>query len=163
MSAEIINLDRFFLEPAAMPTYYSAHHGEWRPNFNHPDSVERHEMIGCCGAAVASEVVIIDGILALYYEELRSLMHLRCYVTIELDEMLARRTQRNLAAGYGGSAEDIAWYNRECVVPQHHQFNAPTRRFADLLVPNDTHATQDRDRIIEEVCISISQVLDARS
>ena len=144
-----------------MPTYFSAKHGEHRPNFNHPDSVELEEMIDSCRAAVAgdaSDVVIIDGILALHYEELRSLMHLRCYVTIDLEEMLARRTLRNLEAGYGGSAEDIASYNRECVSPQHQRYNAPTARFADVLIPNDTGTTEDRDRSIEEICVSVARL-----
>ncbi len=139
-----------------MPTYRSSLHPDPRPDFNHPDSIDRTSMLlACRGPFDDHDVVVIDGILALHDDELRAAMHLRLYVTIELEEMLARRTSRNLAAGYGGGAEEIAAYNRECVVPQHRRYNAPTARFADVLVPNDTEATVRRDRIIAEICEAI--------
>lgn len=139
-----------------MPTYRSSLHPDPRPDFNHPDSIDRTSMLlACRGPFDDHDVVVIDGILALHDDELRAAMHLRLYVTIELEEMLARRTSRNLAAGYGGGAEEIAAYNRECVVPQHRRYNAPTARFADVLVPNDTEATDRRDRIIAEICEAI--------
>ncbi len=165
---ESIGLDRFFKPQDLMPTYSSLEHGEDRPDFNHPDSVDRSLMIEQCRAAVdptrsqpaaTVEVVIIEGILALYYPELRELMHLRCYVTVELEEMLDRRMKRNIAAGYGGGPAEIAAYNRECVEPQHRRYNQPTAAMADLLIPNDREATAERDRMIAEVCGSILRLL----
>ncbi len=155
LSTEVIALDRFFKDPSVMPTYRSEVHGEHRPDFNHPDSVDRAAMLAVCRGPVSTDVVILDGILALHDEELLAAMHLRLYVTIDLAEMLARRTSRNLAAGYGGDAAEIAAYNRECVVPQHRRYNAPTAAVADLLIPNDAGTTDDRDRLVAEICAAI--------
>ena len=54
-------------------------------------------------------------------------MDLKCYVTVDVDVMLTRRTERNVRAGYGGSREEIECYNRQSVAPQHLRFNAPTQ------------------------------------
>ncbi|MGH1493595.1 MAG: hypothetical protein ACRBK7_30055 [Acidimicrobiales bacterium] len=160
LRTEVINLDRFFKPPAEMPSYYSTPHGENRPNFNHPESFRREEMIDYCRRFVSPEtvdvdVVIVEGILALYFAELRSLMHLRCYIQVPLEQMLARRLQRNLAAGYGGTEAEIEWYNRECVSPEHQRFNAPTALHGDVLISNADGDGVERDRALADTCRAI--------
>jgi uridine kinase len=154
-SVHVVNQDQFFKAPSAMPTYDSALHCSGQPDFNHPDSFERDEMVAFCTGLSGHDVVIIEGILVLHFAELRSLMHLKCYVTIELEEMLVRRTERNLAAGYGGSREEIHEYNTLCVTKQHRRFNAPTASHADVLIPNDNGRSEDRDRIIADIQASV--------
>lgn len=158
LGIETIDLDRFFRAPEEMPTYYSTLHGGHRPNFNHPDSFRREQMIARCRDVQAFDVVIIEGILALYFAELRSMMHLRCYVTIPVPQMLARRKQRNLAVSYGGTEDEITWYNRECVSPNHQRFNAPTVAHADVLIPNDDGAEEARDRMVADLCHTVRRV-----
>lgn len=170
LRSTVIGLDSFFKQPEDMPAYFSTHHGEPRPNFNHPGAFRRHEMVRSCrqaanpaagttdGAEPAPNLIIIEGILALHFIELRPLMHLRCYVTVPVDQRLARRTERNLAAGYGGTAEEILWYNRECVVPEHQRFNAPTAAHADLLIDNADGAGPERDRAIADISDAIRMV-----
>lgn len=155
LTVEVITQDRFFKPPEEMPRYHSTYHQAERPDFNHPDSFERDELIAWCRTATGHDVLIIEGILALHFPELLSLMHLRFYVSLGMEEMLARRTDRNLAAGYGGSREEIGWYNVECVSPQHRRYNAPTAKHADLLIPNDSGRSEERDRIIAQVCETI--------
>jgi uridine kinase len=94
------------------------------------------ELVASCKEVAGCDVLILEGILVLYYAELRALMDICCYVDTPLPEMLIRRTKRNLAVGYGGPYEEIAHYNLECVTPQHRRYNRPTRRFADVLIPN---------------------------
>lgn len=105
----------------------------------------------------------MEGILALHFSPLRSLMDLTCYVSIDLDEMLRRRTARNLAAGYGGTAEEIDWYNRECVRPQHLRFNAPSAEYAERLIPNDVERAQERSQVIADICRLVRDRLQGRS
>ena len=132
----LMNQDRFFKPVAELPTYYSDFHQSPRPDFNRPDSFRVAEMVAACTAVTGCDVLILEGILTLYYAELRALMDICCYVAAPLEEMLIRRTQRNLAVGYGGPYEEIAHYNLECVRPQHRRYNWPTRRFADVVIPN---------------------------
>lgn len=158
-SVSVINQDRFFYDPSEMPTYYSALHGQPRPDFNHPDSTDGEAMVAACQGVDGVAVVILEGILVLHYPEARALMDIRCYVDTDLDQMLARRTKRNLAAGYGGTAEEIAHYNADCVAPQHRRFNAPTAEHADVLIRNSDGQEDERDRAIAEVCKTIEAAL----
>ena len=159
LSVEIVNQDRFFKPVNKMPTYYSAHHDEQRPNFNHPESFHRHEMFDYCRESRGSDVVIIEGILALHFAELRSLMQIKCYVAIPPDQMLARRMARNLAAGYGGTGEEIAWYNTECVKPYHERFNAPTARHADVIIANGDGNESEWDDALGEICGAVRSAI----
>jgi len=136
LNVHLMYQDSFFKPVAELPTYYSDFHQSPRPDFNRPDSFRVGEMVVACTAVTGYDVLILEGILALYYAELRALMDICCYVDAPLEEMLIRRTQRNLARGYGGPYEEIAHYNLECVSPQHRRYNWPTRRFADVVVPN---------------------------
>jgi uridine kinase len=158
LSVCLVNQDRFFKPPAEMPTYFSEYHGEPRPDFNRPDSFYTDAMFAHCRALSGYDVVILEGILALYYPELRELMHLRCYVSLDFQEMLIRRTARNLAAGYGGPYEEIAHYNLECIMPQHRRYNAPTARYADLVIPNDVALAAEREAKMAALCQLIHQV-----
>ncbi len=115
--------------------------------------VER--MIAYCREIKHSGVVIFDGHFALYYPEMRELMDIKCYVHVDLEETLERRTVRNLSAGYGGSRENILAYNRECVVPRHKQFIQPASGFADILIRNNKSDIPERDALLNALCRKI--------
>lgn len=152
---EIISLDRFFKPVDQLPKYYSEYHHDWQPDFNTPDSLMVELMVAYCREIKHSGVVIFDGHFALYYPEMRELMDIKCYVHVDLEEILERRTVRNLAAGYGGSRENILAYNRECVAPRHKQFIQPTSVFADVLIPNNKSDIPERDALLNALCRKI--------
>jgi uridine kinase len=151
LNVHLMHQDSFFKPVAELPTYYSHFHQSPRPDFNRPDSFRVAEMVAACTAVSGYDVVILEGILALYYRELRALMDICCYVDAPLEEMLIRRTQRNLARGYGGPYEEIAYYNLECVRPQHRRYNLPTRRFADVVIPNGLGDEVLKERAVERL------------
>jgi uridine kinase len=152
---EIISLDRFFKPVDQLPKYYSDYHQDWQPDFNTPDSLMVERMFAYCREIKHSGIVIFDGHFALYYPEMRELMDIKCYVHVDLEEILERRTVRNLAAGYGGSRENILAYNRECVAPRHEQFIQPTSVFADVLIPNNKSDIAERDALLNALCRKI--------
>ncbi len=152
---EIISLDRFFKPVDQLPKYYSDYHQDWQPDFNTPDSLMVERMVAYCREIKPSGVVIFDGHFALYYPEMREVMDVKCFVSVDLAEMLERRTARNLAAGYGGSRENILAYNRECVVPRHEQFIQPTSGFADVLIRNNNSDIPERDALLNALCRKI--------
>ena len=82
-------------------------------------------------------------------------MDVKCFVDIDLSEMLERRTRRNLVAGYGGSAENIWHYNRECVGPEYIRYLLPTRAYADIVIPNQRGMEAERDAILQTLCEAI--------
>ena len=152
---EIIGLDRFFKPEAELPRYWSDFHKEERPNYNHPDSLNVADMLEFCSSLSGFNVILFDGHFALYYPQMRQLMDIKCFVDIDLSEMLERRTQRNLAANYGGSAENIWHYNRECVAPQYIHYLLPTRAYADIVIPNNPTSVGEQNEILQSLCQAV--------
>jgi len=156
-SVDVVALDRFFKPVDQLPKYYSQYHQAQQPDFNTPDSLIVEDMIAYCRQVSVTGILILDGHFALYYPEMRQLMDIKCFVECDITEMLERRTARNLSAGYGGGRENILAYNRECVVPRHEQFIQPTSRFADIVIPNSGSDVAERNALISDLCVRISQ------
>ena len=80
------------------------------------------------------EVVIIEGILALWDKKLRSLMDLRIFVDADPDERLIRVIQRDVIER-GRTAEAVMDRYIRVLKPMHMEFIEPCKRYADLIVP----------------------------
>ena len=158
-AVELIGLDRFFKPEEEMPRYWSDYHQAEQPHYNHPDSLRVDEMVAFCRQISGFDVVLLDGHFCLYYPSMRRLMDVRCFVDVDLDEMFERRTQRNLAGGYGGSAENIWHYNRECVGPEYIRYLLPTRANADIVIPNQSGREAERDAILQALCEVILELM----
>lgn len=152
LEVTLIHQDRFFKPVEELPTYYSEIHSGPKPDYNRPDSFRREEMFDFCRNIDGADVVILEGILALYYEELREWMDIRCYVEADADERIIRRIKRNLARW---SYDEIVDYYLESVRYQHARYNAPTQAHADLVIPGGMADTAQRDRMIESLCGAI--------
>lgn len=147
-----ICLDRFFVPVDEIPKYYSHYLGKEQPNFNRPESLDFVGMIEFCRGLSGFDLVILEGHFALYRQGMRDLMDIKCFITIDIEEMLHRRTVRNVAENYGGGKENILNYNRECVLPMYDEYILPTKAFADVLIPNSSADTCERDGILESLC-----------
>jgi uridine kinase len=152
---ELVGLDRFFKPENELPRYWSDYQQAEQPHYNRPDSLKVDEMVAFCEQISGFDVVLLDGHFALYYPAMRGLMDVKCFVDIDLPEMLERRTRRNLVAGYGGSAENIWHYNRECVGPEYIRYLLPTRAYADIVIPNQRGMAAERDAILQTLCEAI--------
>lgn len=80
------------------------------------------------------DVVIIEGILALSDEKIRSLMNLKVFVDADSDERLIRVIQRDVIER-GRTAEAVMTRYTRVLKPMHLQFIEPTKRYADLIIP----------------------------
>jgi uridine kinase len=152
---EIFALDHFFKPEEDMPKYWSNYHGCARPHYNHPDSLKVDEMVAFCQQISGFDVALLDGHFCLYYPAMRQLMDVKCFVDVEVEEMLERRLRRNLAEGYGGGEEVIRHYNRECVGPEYIKYLLPTREFADIVIPNQGKKAAEQDAILRELCAGV--------
>ena len=87
-----------------------------------------------------TEVIIIEGIMALYKKELRELMDLRIYVDADPDERLIRVIERDVIER-GRTARAVMNRYREVLKPMHKEFIEPTKEFADVIIPQggDNH------------------------
>lgn len=80
------------------------------------------------------DVIILEGILILDDERLRNLMDIKVYVDTDDDIRIIRRIKRDMAER-GRSLDSIINQYLATVKPMYHQFVEPTKRYADIIVP----------------------------
>ncbi|HSR51404.1 MAG TPA: uridine kinase [Acidobacteriota bacterium] len=81
-----------------------------------------------------SRVIILDGILILCDGRLRELMDLRLYVDTDDDVRFIRRLKRDVEKR-GRTVESVVKQYLNTVKPMHREFVEPSKRFADLIIP----------------------------
>ncbi|AEH51956.1 uridine kinase [Pseudothermotoga thermarum] len=82
----------------------------------------------------AKDVVIVEGIFALYYEDIRSLYALSIYVDAEDDIRFIRRLRRDIKER-GRTVDSVIEQYLQTVKPMHDAYVEPTKRKADIIVP----------------------------
>lgn len=150
----LIQHDAYYRDLAHMPFEERI-----KTNFDHPDSLEtelliEHLRVLRSGdpierpvydfsnhvrttATVRVEpepVVIVEGILVLAEPDLRAMMDLRIYIDTDGDLRVLRRLQRDLVER-GRSVETVVNQYLGTVRPMHLQFVEPSKRYADIIVP----------------------------
>jgi uridine kinase len=82
----------------------------------------------------ARPVILLEGILLFVEPELRRLLDFKVFVDTDADLRLIRRLERDLAER-GRSVEDVLRQYRETVRPMHLEFVEPSKRYADVIIP----------------------------
>ncbi|WP_076459341.1 uridine kinase [Limosilactobacillus caccae] len=103
-----------------------------------------------------TDVIILEGILILDDERLRDLMDIKVYVDTDDDIRIIRRIQRDMVER-GRSLDSIINQYLATVKPMYHQFVEPTKRYADIIVPEggenqvaiDLLSTKIRDILVK--------------
>jgi uridine kinase len=128
-------------------------------NFDHPDSLEtellvRHLKALRQGMVVETpvydfkvhrrssetrrveprKVILVDGILIYVEPELRKLFDVKIFVDTDADIRLIRRIKRDIAER-GRTLENVVAQYEATVRPMHLEFVEPSKRYADLIVP----------------------------
>ncbi|MEE6638358.1 uridine kinase [Limosilactobacillus pontis] len=80
------------------------------------------------------DVIILEGILILDDERLRDLMDIKVYVDTDDDIRIIRRIKRDMAER-GRTLDSVINQYLATVKPMYHQFVEPTKRYADIIVP----------------------------
>lgn len=81
-----------------------------------------------------ARVIIIDGILVLENKALRKLMDVKVYVDTDADVRLGRRLLRDVQER-GRSIESVLTQYFCTVKPMHDEFVEPSKRYADIIIP----------------------------
>ena len=130
-----------------------------RQNFDHPDSLESELLVRHlkalkqgmvvetpiydfkvhCRAAESRrveprKVILVDGILIFAEPELRKLFDVKIYVDTDADIRLIRRLKRDIAER-GRSVESVVTQYESTVRPMHMEFVEPSKRYADIIIP----------------------------
>lgn len=80
------------------------------------------------------EVIILEGILILEDSRLRELMDIKLYVDTDDDMRIIRRIKRDMEER-GRTLDSVIEQYLNVVKPMYHQFIEPTKRYADVIVP----------------------------
>jgi len=79
-------------------------------------------------------VILVEGILILTDEELRGQLDIKVYVDADADDRLSRVIRRDIMER-GRSVDKVLERYEKTVKPMHLQFIEPTKRYADIIVP----------------------------
>lgn len=85
-----------------------------------------------------TRVVVVEGILLLVDPELRSRLDLKLYVDTDADIRILRRLRRDMESR-GRSFEQVRQQYYRTVRPMHLQFVEPSKRYADVVIPEGGH------------------------
>ncbi len=83
-------------------------------------------------------VIVLEGILIYLDPEMRALMDIKLFVDADPDTRFIRRLRRDLVER-GRSVDSVIRQYEESVRPMHLQFVEPTKRYADLIIPEGGH------------------------
>ncbi len=125
-------------EPAALETDLMAYH---------LDKLRRGESIDCpvydftihnrsqeTVHLVPKKVIIVEGILIFENQPLRELMDIKIFVDTDADVRLCRRIKRDVNKR-GRTLESVLQQYQETVKPMHEKYVEPSKRHADIVVP----------------------------
>jgi uridine kinase len=144
-------------------------------NFDHPDALEsellaRHLHALKKGHAVAvpvydftthtrqeetipvepRKVILVEGILIFAERSLRELMDISIYVDTDADIRFIRRLQRDITER-GRTVESVIRQYMETVRPMHLEFVEPSKRYADVIVPEGGFNVAAVDMIVARI------------
>jgi uridine kinase len=80
------------------------------------------------------DVIILEGILVLEDERLRKLMDIKLFVDTDADIRIIRRMSRDIKER-GRTLDSVIEQYTNVVRPMHNQFIEPTKRYADVIIP----------------------------
>ena len=160
--------------------YYKAHHNmsyeeRSRLNYDHPDSFDTDLLIQAvkdlkAGRSVTcpvydytihdrsdkvivvrpAKVIIVEGILIFQSRELCQQMDIKIYVDTDADVRILRRITRDVR-DRGRSLEGVINQYLSTVKPMHEQFVEPSKRNADIIIPEGGHNQVAMEMVMERV------------
>lgn len=101
-------------------------------------------------------IIIVEGILILENEKIRDLADIKLFVTADEDTRFIRRMLRDMNER-GRSLESIIKQYEKTVKPMFHRYIRPTKRFADVIIPND----RKHDIAVDIIVAKIKQIVGA--
>ncbi len=83
-----------------------------------------------------AKIIILEGILVLEDQRIRDLTDIKIYVEADEDLRFIRRLRRDTEER-GRTINSVISQYLETVKPMHYAFVKPTKRYADIIIPND--------------------------
>lgn len=117
-----------------------------RPNYSFINHRREDETV----TVVPKKVILVDGILIFENKELRDMMDIKIFVDTDADIRLIRRLVRDMNQRGRSLASVITQYSTT-VKPMHEQFVEPSKKYADIIVPEGGYNHVALNMIIEKI------------
>ena len=126
-----IHMDEYFKRPT--PNTIAPITRVEYPEHNHPDSFKMEEFYAAIDEARASDadIVLIEGLLVLYLDEVREKLDLKIFVDLQSDERIVRRIKRFMS--FGQTMDEVTNRYLDTVRYRHNEFVEPSRWHAELI------------------------------
>jgi len=95
-------------------------------------------------------VIVVEGILIFAEPELRKLFDVKIFVDTDSDIRLIRRLQRDIAER-GRTTETVIRQYMATVRPMHLEFVEPSKRYADVIIPEGGFNTAALDMVVARI------------
>lgn len=127
----LIHMDSYFKKD--LPVYVSPVTGKSYPDHNHPLCFDTDRMIDDIKTMKGKDydLIIIEGLLTLYNDVIRSMLDLKIFIDVQSDERLFRRIKRNMQ--WGLSMDEIASFYLDSVRFRYNEYVENTRWYADIV------------------------------
>jgi len=116
------------------------------PLYDFTTHTRRHETV----RVEPRKVILVEGILIFAEKALRDLMDIKVFVDTDADVRFIRRLQRDLSER-GRTVESVIRQYTETVRPMHLEFVEPSKRHADIIVPEGGFNVNAIDMIAAKV------------
>ncbi len=118
---------------------------------NHPDSFDLQQLVRDLDALLnvdfAPQVIIIEGLMTLHDDAIRSRLDLGIFLDAQSDERIVRRLKRNLVRG--GDFDQIATFFLDTVRYRHQEFVEPSRWHADIVLNGSKTSDRGVELVVE--------------
>jgi uridine kinase len=165
-----VNQDRYYHDLAHLDDVERAHH-----NFDHPEAIEdrllvehllllksgqptplpcydfaRHVRLTATEWAEPQTVILLEGILILAIPKVRELLDVKIFVDTDADIRFIRRLKRDIIERHR-SVENVVEQYMATVRPMHLDFVEPSKRWADVIIPEGGFNTVALDLVISRI------------
>lgn len=109
-----------------------------------------HNRSGETTKILSREIIILEGILILEDKRLRNLMDIKIFVDTDTDVRIIRRITRDINER-GRSLESVIEQYLSTVKPAHEQFIEPSKKYADIIIPEGGYNTVAIDIMVGKI------------
>ena len=111
---------------------------------------KNHSRTGQTERLAARPFIIIEGLFALYWEEIRAVQATKFFVDLGEEICLARRIERDTRER-GRSRESVLEQFQTTVRPMAQQYVHPTRQFADVVLTGNGAIAAEMERVLSHI------------
>ncbi len=169
-NAVLLSQDAYYVDPSNLPFEERT-----KINYDHPDSYEtslllehldalkagrsiprlaydyvEHVRVDTGELIESAPLILLEGIMVLADATLRERFDMKLFIDTDADVRILRRLARDLR-DRGRTLESVTKQYLDSVRPMHLQFTEPSKRYADLIVPEGAHNDVALDLVVARI------------